>query len=173
MRDSITYYELVRRLSYDRETGVFVWRHKDDDSRLGRTWNTVREGTIAGRLRSDGYREIKIDGVAYLAHRLAWLFVNASWPMAGIDHKDSIKDNNAINNLREANQSQNMANIYVHPRNKLGIKGVMFAKRERKFKAQIKHGGKVRHLGYFDDPESAAEAYRIAAKKFHGDFARF
>ena len=31
--------------------------------------------------------------------------------------------------------------------------------------------GKSIHLGYFHDPEDAAEAYNVAATSHHGDFA--
>lgn len=47
----------------------------------------------------------------------------------------------------------------------LGKKGYHFCKREKRFVAQIQQGGgKVKHLGYFDDETSARAAY-ISAKK--------
>jgi hypothetical protein len=38
-------------------------------------------------------------------------------------------------------------------------KGVTFCKHTGKFRAQIREGGKVKSLGYFDNPEKAEAAY--------------
>ena len=54
-------------LRYDPKTGKFFWL----ESR-GR----VAEGDEAGTPDKDGYIQIRIDGVIYKAHRLAWYFMN-------------------------------------------------------------------------------------------------
>lgn len=41
------------------------------------------------------------------------------------------------------------------------------------FVAQIKFSQKVTHLGYYDTAEEAHAAYRNAAEKHFGEFARF
>ena len=80
-------------LSYDADTGVFVWR-------VGR--GGTRAWSVAGTLHPNGYVYIKIDGRLYLAHRLAWLYTHGAWPADQLDHRDGNKSNNCISNLREA-----------------------------------------------------------------------
>lgn len=60
------------RLSYDMETGLFVWKK-------GR--GPVSEGKVAGRPNVHGYIRIGLDGRDYLAHRLAWFVVHGECPM--------------------------------------------------------------------------------------------
>ena len=53
--------------------------------------------------------------------------------------------------------------------NNTGIKGVHF--RNGRYHAGIKVNQKRIHLGVFDDLDDAADAYRLAALKYFGDFA--
>jgi len=57
-------------------------------------------------------------------------------------------------------------------RNKSGFKGVCRYRNEERFTAQIKVGGKHRHLGYFATAEEAHAAYCAAAQKYFGEYAR-
>ena len=43
-------------------------------------------------------------------------------------------------------------------------RGVMWSKSKGKWQAQIQHGGRNRHLGYFADEGAAAGAYSAAAQ---------
>lgn len=162
--DKISAERLREALSFDPETGEFRRRRPN--------------GTISGKRAGSGshhkrYRYLRVDGINYSEHRLAWLFIYGKWPDGEIDHINMDRADNRIVNLREATPSQNQANRKVRKRNKLGIKGVMLHKRDRKYVAQIKRGNKVKHLGYFQTAEEAAEAYRKAALEIHGEFARF
>lgn len=91
-------------------------------------------------------------------------------PKEDVDHWDLNGLNNTRSNLRIATRAQNMANTKLRNDNKLGFKGVV--KDKKRFRAEIKAGGKSKHLGMFDTPEEAHAAYLEAAKKYHGDFAR-
>jgi hypothetical protein len=153
--------EYIRsRLDYDPTTGILTWR------------NGPRCGKAAGHYNADGYVQIRLDGVLYQAHRLAWLHYHGSLPESGIDHRDLNGSNNAISNLREADQTHNLANTKIRSNNKSGFKGVHFYKTRNKWVAVIKKRGTRTHLGYYDTPECAAQAYRDAAERLYGDYAR-
>ena len=116
---------------------------------------------------------IKINGRMYMGHRLAWLFVNGGWPENHIDHINEIKNDNRISNLREATSSQNQRNRGAQKNNTSGFKGVSFFKRNGKWKSTICVNSNKKHLGYFDNPEEAHQAYCKASDKYHGEFANF
>lgn len=159
----ITLHELKRLLHYDKSTGIFTWLVKPN--------RRIKVGREAGSITRFGYLKIKIGGIDYKAHRLAWFYLNGEWPLKGIDHKDTIKTHNWIDNLREANQSQNMANCGAHKNNSSGYKGVCLHKPSGKWHAQIRYDGKRISLGLHDTPESAFDAYCSAARDKHGEFA--
>ena len=93
-------------LDYDQRTGVFLWRRRPE---MHRRWNARYPGTVAGR-KCKGYLEIMLDGVRYAAHRLAWVWVYGVDPGPMIDHKNTIRDDNGIINLRPADNRQNHQN---------------------------------------------------------------
>ena len=152
------------RLSYDPNTGIFVW--KNSGSPVQR-----RCGMAAGS-SVNGYVRIVLEKRSYAAHRLAWLVMTGKWPSDLVDHKNMIPSDNRWSNLREASNSQNLANASAHKNNISGLKGVYSRKRFKKWVAQIKVGGKAKYLGSFENKEDAAAAYFNAAKKYHGEFAR-
>jgi len=84
-----------------------------------------------------------------------------------IDHKDRNPLNFQRDNLRPATDSQQEANKAAH--NRFGIKGIK-ANRGR-WQARLKKNGRTKHLGTFDTPEQAAEAYRQAAIEAFGEYA--
>jgi hypothetical protein len=90
--NNVTPERLKEMLSYDRETGIFVWKAK------GRG---IRHGKRAGSLDS-GYRYIVVDGAAYLAQRLAWLFVYGEWPKNVLRFLNDDTDDCRIDNLKDS-----------------------------------------------------------------------
>ncbi len=159
----LTHERLRSALSYDSSSGIFTWKV--------RTQGRIQVGQIAGSINTNGHRQIRLDGLFWVAHRLAWFYVYGAWPENEIDHIDLIKDNNAISNLREATHVENCNNRRASPKtNKSGYKGVSL--RRGQWHAQIKHKGKCYHLGNFDDPAEGHAAYVAASKKFHGVFGR-
>lgn len=143
------------------------------------TGHFIRRGTgrFAGKRagclhRSSGYWVIKINSKQILAHRLAWLWMHGEWPEDFIDHRDRSKTDNRVSELRKATNGQNIANS--KPRARSGFKGVYAAPRmPGRWQAQINVNGKTTNIGTFDNIEEAARAYREAATKQYGAFARF
>lgn len=86
-----------------------------------------------------------------------------------VDHRDGNGLNNRRGNLRYATSQQNNAN--KSSRSASGFKGVHKGDRGRRWKAIITINYERRHLGYFDTPEAAAQAYDAAAIAAFGEFA--
>jgi len=89
-----------------------------------------------------------------------------------IDHINGNSLDNKIENLREANQSLNIANSLLSKSNTSGYKGVTWRKDTNKWMAQITKNKKHHNLGCFENIEDAANAYKIASKNMFGEFAR-
>lgn len=152
-------------LNYDEQTGIFRWKAVPPGN-IGK----LKLGAIAGWLQR-GYRLIGLDGKRYYAHDIAWFFVHGRWPKRRLDHKNRIKDDNRIDNLREATKQQNAANSKIRSDNTSGFKGVTFNRRVGRWVAQIHVNGKGIGLGYFAAKEDAARAYDTAAVKHFGVYA--
>lgn len=89
-----------------------------------------------------------------------------------VDHVNCNPLDNRRCNLRLATNSQNQRNRGSNKNNKSGFKGVSWRVSRQKWLAQIEIDGKGKHLGYFDTPEDAAQAYDKAARELHGEFAK-
>jgi hypothetical protein len=159
---NISLQRLKELLQYDPDTGLFI--------RLVKTSNRSPVGSVIGCKRKDGYYITRIDGSAYFLHRLAFFYMNGSWPEE-IDHIDGNPSNNKWNNLREVNSGQNKMNR----RRKIGkeYKGVVWHKQGQKWMAQINVDGKHIYLGLFEDATDAHKAYCEAATIYHGEYAKY
>jgi len=154
----ITQIELKKILHYDPEEGVFTW--------LVRTTNSIHVGDIAGTLQHAGYVRIKIFGVLYGAHQLAWLYMVGMWPVDEIDHHDTIRNNNRWKNLRPATHAINMQNQRkAHCDNKTGFQGV--SPNGKGFQAGIHANEKKHYLGTYSTPQEAHAVYLDAKRKMH------
>jgi hypothetical protein len=162
--EKISHDELLHILRYEKDTGLFFWNTPRPK---------IRVGQQAGYLHHKGYINLEINGKHYTAHRLAWFYCTGNWPKDQIDHINCNKSDNRIENLREATNGQNHAN--TKSKNKLGFKGIGFKPKlkNKPYTAKIRHNKKNIHIGCYATPEEAFEAYKIMAKKLHGEFARF
>lgn len=150
----ITQQLLKHFLNYDPETGYFTW--------CVRTSNRINIGTIAGTVDTNGYLRIRVCGKVRAAHRLVWLYVHGYFPEGDIDHVDGNRLNNALNNLRECNRSQNLLNKPIQDNNVTGVKGVCWDKRKKLWEAYAKQKGVKIRLGMyknFDDAVRARKEY--------------
>lgn len=163
----LTHERLLEVVHYNPNTGIFKYI---DDIRSVRRAKPRKDG---GTYTHHGYLSIIIDGRYYPAHRLAWFYVYKRWPDKEIDHINCIPNDNRIENLREAGRAQQTANMRKPKTNTSGYKGVSWCSSKKMWRAEIKHEGKTRILGYHDNPKEAHTLYRLTATKLKGEFARF
>jgi AP2 domain. len=146
-------------LRYDHVTGIFTW--------IAKPSRRVCVGDVAGGHHGKGYLQIRIDGISYFSHRLAWFYMTGSWPIHGIDHVNGVRSDNRWVNLRDVSKSVNQQNFRLPMRhNKVGMLGVSLVPCG-KYKAQIHVNGKRLFLGHHDTAESARIAYLNAKRKYH------
>lgn len=151
--------ELLRELlHYAPDTGVFTWKV--------RAAHRIQIGDVAG-CPSGQYINIKVRGLLYKAHRLAWLYVHGVWPRQHLDHINGVGSDNRIANLREATQRENLQNVGKRATNTSGYPGVSWFKPAALWVAEITTNRKKTHLGYFKRAEDAAAAYRQAKRQQH------
>ena len=164
--NNLTADEVRAALDYDPATGAFTRRGGFHAKRWG--------GKPAGVVhKGHGYVVIKLGTRGYLAHRLAWLHVHGVWPSLKLDHKNGVRSDNRIENLREVTDQQNTWNRKRHVTNEAGVKGVSYKEHLRnKWCATIRVDGKQRHIGVFPTKEAAHEAYKRAAERHFGEYAR-
>lgn len=86
------------------------------------------------------------------------------------DHADRDTLNNRRYNLRIATHAQNRANSKTSAAS--GFKGAYYRKDRGRWQGQIRVSGKCINLGFYDSPELAHEAYRVASLEHFGEFSR-
>lgn len=162
----IKYEELKEYLNYDPDSGIFTW--------IKPPANNVRIGDLAGSLDSKGYIKIQIFGERWLAHRLAWLYMNKEMPIHGIDHINGIPTDNRIENLRDVSQQANTRNSAMPKNNKSGIVGVSWDVKSQHWLSGIRVNYKQIFLGRFDNIFDAACARKSAERQngFHINHGR-
>jgi hypothetical protein len=153
---------------YEPDTGIL--RRRTD--RGGR-----KSGEVVGTDYGEKYYlKVSVNKKSYRIHLIIWKIVTGEEPSGQIDHKDTNKQNNRWNNLREATISQNKANIGLIASNTSGLKGACRYKlgesRGKGWQAGIGVNGKRKHLGFFATKEEAHAAYCKAANEIYGEFAR-
>ena len=133
-------------LRYEPESGKFFWV-KSPSSK-------APVGSEAGALNSGGYRQIKLRGARYYAHRLAWWFVNGVEPRDELDHVNGSPDDNRIANLRECGRCENMQNRPAV--------GAWLDKRRGVWYADVQAFGVRERLGPFKTEAAARSAFAAA-----------
>ena len=156
MSDLLTKEILGEYLNYCPDTGEFRWK-KTVGSR-------ATSGSVCGSLTRQGYLTVRVNQIAILLHRAAWILMTGSYPKGVIDHVNGIKTDNSWGNLREATRSGNgtnldvkdMTNIYILPSGKYNVK--------------LKKNRKSISFGSYTDLELAQLVRDEARIKLFGEF---
>lgn len=171
--------ELLRQLlDYEPETGTLKWKTRTAGmfatKRAFSTWNSRFAGKEAFTAKDSmhGYRVGNVNYKLCMAHRVIWAIVHGEYPEYDVDHINGNRGDNRLINLRAATRSQNNCNSGTRKDNKSGYRGVSFHSQYGKWEARIYADKKKYPLGFFETAEEAAEAYRLASLRLHGEFSR-
>lgn len=160
-RYNLTQDRLKEVIHYDPDSGSMIRKY---DGRRFRAGDHVSGKTHRGYLR------VMIDGIRYMAHDLAWLYMTGEFPKNIIDHIDCNTSNMKWSNLREATQQENCCNKSIARNNTSGFKGVKWHKRSQKWYGSVTHMGKRHHVGEFNTKEAAANAVMFLREMLYGEF---
>jgi hypothetical protein len=159
---TLTQERLKELLHYDPETGDFRWRVNVS--------STGRAGEVAGCSKSrDSYIVIRLDRRLYLAHRLAFLYMEGQFPPRLVDHRDTVKSNNRWGNLRHASKGQNAQNkVVAQSNNRIsGLLGIYWSEQHGKWGAKVVVDRRQHHGGFHETPEAAHQAYVELKRTLH------
>ena len=119
------------------------------------------------------YAVRKYNGAVMLLHRVI-LERKIGHSLPKHIHTDHINRNTLDNrrgNLRMATRSQNISNSKPRSDRTAPYRGIEL-RDSGKWRARISIGGAMKHIGTFDTPEEAAQAWNEEAKARSGEFAR-
>ena len=175
-------------LIYNKDSGEFFWKNRPLEyfnatarrtkESLQEHWNARYAGTVAGSVsKSSGYRVIKIFGMNYQGHRIAYLMSTGVDPLdMSIDHINQNKVDNRFSNLRIVSHAENLKNQGMYSDNTSGTMGITaYPQKPNCWKGQVQVDGRRLVItnprtgyGYFEDFERPvlermlAEKYREA-----------
>ena len=128
-----------------------------------------KKGQIVGT-PALGYWAISVNGKYYRRSRLIFCMVHGFFPKQ-VDHINRNSSDDRPENLRAATPSRNTANAKAKPRKHSLPRGVW--KCHGRFQTRVTVNYKSIHLGTYDTPEEAHEAYRRGLKKYFGEFSPY
>ncbi len=163
----ISFEDAHRLLHYDPDTGVFRWKQLRRGITPGKVVGNVQ---APERHRISPRHRVFVSGKSYLAHRLAWFMYYGEWPEQEIDHRDGNGSNNSILNLRYATSTQNNLNTPLRSDNTSGAKGVVFDRRNGKWRAVATINKKAYSLGGYLTKAEAIQARDDFCAMTHGEF---
>lgn len=166
---------------YCRKSGTLIWRDRGREqfnSNNGhRVFSQMFAGTVAGTTYGrGGRRAVMVHGFGIRPeHRVIWTLHHGRIPDGMvIDHINGDPSDNRIENLRACTETENARNSRNKKHSASRFKGVARYNQRGKirWRARICTDGGRLSLGLFDSESEAFEAYRRAANKHHGEYAR-
>lgn len=128
-------------------------------------------GQEVGSIHATGYRHVTWMGKPHKVHRLIFLLEHGYLPKE-IDHINGDRQDNRLENLREATRSENQYNKGMCRSNTSGFRGVSWHKHSKSWVVRVCTKGKSKSIGYFDDLELAGLVAQEARNLYHGKFAK-
>ena len=156
-REDLTREMLKKDLDYNKKTGHFKWVK----AKSGRMMEYH-----AGTITTANSLVICLNGVTFMASRLAFLYVTGSFPEGVVRHKNGNNSDNRWKNLEEIEIKDVLKSRCVGSNNSSGYTGVYHLKDSDKIRASITVEGKRVELGMFDCLKSAVKARKLAEKKY-------
>lgn len=163
---------------YDAESGVLSWKKRSIELCLSdhalAVWNGRYAGKEAGNIHiATGYRQVRLDGRMWQAHRLIWKMVYAVDP-DDVDHINGVNADNRLDNMRDVTHAENQRNQKRRRNNRSGSPGVYQAKQSGRWIAWMRTRGEKIHIGSFSTFEDASTARREAELRagFHLNHGR-
>jgi hypothetical protein len=125
----------------------------------------------------NGYRQVALRqrGGAKtfkIARIVAAAFIDGFTTELEVDHINGCPADDRAINLRSATSTENKRNTKAHHDNRLGVKGVFYDSKNRRFVATISVNHKKIWLGRHRTLQGAASAYSAAAELHFGPFLR-
>lgn len=131
----------------------------------------VAHNKVKTHVRKDGYIGMVVCRRQMLFHRVVFIMFNGEITSGiEIDHIDRNKNNNKIENLRQAKKCENQRNRKTNSNSISGIKGVYLRPETGKYRAKIKKDGQL-FSKQFDNIEDANRWVMSMRTKLHGEFA--
>ena len=144
----ISQLKLKKMLNYDPDTGVFT--------RIVVNNNRWKVGSVAGT-PTNGYIRIRVEGITYAAHHLAFLYMLGAFPAGKVWHKNAKRDDNSWSNLKpEIKQLNTGQDEAPTEGNVVGVRRLA-----NKWNATVWVKGKDICLGYFADRDAAIDARNL------------
>jgi hypothetical protein len=158
IRQPMIYTVIEKKVKCENpDTGLIFFIDKIDLNKIKKYhWNERKKGYITNSIKG-------------VLHRYL-LDLNEN---EFIDHIDGNPKNNCRDNLRICTNAENTRNRKKPKTNTSGYKGVSWHKFHKRWSAKITSNEKQHHLGYFTTANEAYNAYCIAAKKYHKEFANY
>jgi hypothetical protein len=128
----------------------------------------VKIGARVGSPEINGYETVYVDGRNWRIHRLVFLMQHGFLPKM-IDHVNGIRNDNRIENLREANDQTNAYNAKIRINNISGLKGVSWNKNKQKWAVRVNYNKKT-YQKYVKDLELAELVAIEMRSKLHGEY---
>lgn len=145
--------------SYNPETGLIT------NTKTNKTYTKIDNGYIVSI-------RVTMDNITYAIrnHRLCWFLGKGELldSSLDLDHKNNIRSDNRLDNLRKATQSDNSRNRVKRDK----LVGISYVKSRNKYVSKISIEANIeKQIGYFKDEILAAKFYDSAARYYHKEFA--
>lgn len=145
--------------SYLRD-GTLLW---EVDRRSGNGKIQTHMGDVAGGVETNGYVVIQLEGVKYKAHRIVWEMHFGNIPKGlQVDHINSIRTDNRIENLRLVDHSANGRNQKLRNTNTTGKMGV----------SRFFRNGKEYYQARWRDLSGSEKSKTFSSEKYENAFER-